>query len=63
MQVVAIMADGSTKVLVQIDGHDGSEITGLTFDPSGTRLFLSSQRGVGGNGGGITYMVTGPFHV
>lgn len=63
MQVVAIMADGSTKVLVQIDGHDGSEITGLTFDPSGTRLFFSSQRGVGGNSGGITYMVTGPFHV
>lgn len=63
MQVVAIMTDGSTKVLVQVDGHDGSEITGLAFDPSGTRLFFSSQRGVGGNTGGVTYMVTGPFHV
>jgi secreted PhoX family phosphatase len=62
MQVVAILPDGSSKPLVQIDGHQGSEVTGLAFDPNGTRLYLSSQRGEGGNGGGITYEVSGPFH-
>ena len=62
MQVVALLPNGTTKVLVQVDGHKGSEVTGVAFDPSGTRLFFSSQRGVGGNGGGITFEVSGPFH-
>ena len=60
MQVVAILPDGSTKPLVQVMGHDGSEVTGLAFDPSGKRLYFSSQRGPAG---GVTYEVTGPFHV
>jgi hypothetical protein len=38
-----------------------SEITGLAFDPSGTRLYFSSQRGPAPGGAGITYEVTGPF--
>ena len=59
MQIVAILPDGSLKALVQLMGHDGSEITGPAFDPSGTRLYFSSQRAPGG---GITYEVTGPFH-
>ena len=37
-----------------------SEITGPAFDPSGTRLYFSSQRGKNGFNG-ITYEVTGPF--
>jgi secreted PhoX family phosphatase len=61
MQIVAIRPDGSLKVLAQVVGHDESEITGPAFDPSGTRLYFSSQRGVGS--GGITYEVTGPFHL
>lgn len=35
-----------------------SETTGPCFDPSGTRLYLSSQRG---GGFGILYEITGPF--
>ena len=61
MQIVAILPDGSLKPLVQVTGQDSSEITGPAFDPSGTRLYFSSQRG-GAEGQGITYVVEGPFH-
>jgi len=60
MQVVAILADTTLKPLLQVEGHDGSEITGPAFDPSGTRLYFSSQRGPGN---GTTFEVTGPFHL
>ena len=46
--------------IVRIKGHGKSEITGPAFDPSGTRLYFSSQRGKN-NFNGITYEVTGPF--
>lgn len=59
MQIVAILPSGDTIPLMQIVGQTGSEVTGPTFDPSGTRLYFSSQRG---GGGGITYEITGPFH-
>ena len=56
MQVVAILPNGDAKPLVQVVGHTGSEVTGPAFDPSGTRLYFSSQRGVeGGSGAGFTY--------
>jgi secreted PhoX family phosphatase len=54
-----------------IERSAGSELTGPTFDPSGTRLYFSSQRGASVRDNdpgastvayrGITYMVTGPF--
>jgi secreted PhoX family phosphatase len=50
-----------------IEASKGSEITGPTFDPGGSRLFFSSQRGASVRDGdpgtfrGITYVVTGPF--
>lgn len=59
MQIVVILADGTLKPLVQIVGQDRSEITGPAFDPSGTRLYFSSQRA---QDVGATYEVTGPFH-
>ena len=46
--------------IVKIVGHKKSEITGPAFDPSGTRLYFSSQRGKNGFTG-ITYEVVGPF--
>ena len=61
MQIVAIMPNHSLKPIVQVIGHPGSEITGPTFDPTGQRLYFSSQRGKDGNG--ITFEVTGPFHI
>ncbi len=63
MEIIAILPDGSLKPLVQITGHVNSEITGPAFDPSGTRLYFSSQRGPNGVfTSGVTYEVTGPFH-
>jgi WD40-like Beta Propeller Repeat len=38
--------------------HAGSELTGPSFDPSGTRLYISSQRGTGK---GVIYEISGPF--
>lgn len=62
MQIVALGQGASLAPIVQVVGQDGSEITGPAFDPSGTRLYFSSQRGVAGvNDDGITYEVTGPF--
>ena len=61
MRIVAVLPSGELKPLVQIEGQDGSEITGPAFDPSGTRLYFSSQRATGLLGG-ITYEITGPFH-
>jgi secreted PhoX family phosphatase len=39
--------------------HTGSELTGVVFDPSGKRMYFSSQRGFGGRGGVLE--VSGPF--
>jgi uncharacterized protein len=41
-------------------GHDASEITGPAFNPNGTRLYVSSQRGSDGSTGS-TYEISGPF--
>lgn len=60
MQVVAVLPSGELKPLLQVVGHDGSEITGPAFDPGGTRLYFSSQRG--SDGAGVTFEVEGPFH-
>jgi secreted PhoX family phosphatase len=44
--------------------HAGSELTGVTFDPSGSRMYFSSQRAYGNGatpGPGAIYEVSGPF--
>lgn len=56
MQIVLITPAGVTSAVVQVEGIGGSEITGPAFDPSGDRLYFSSQRNPG-----TTYEVTGPF--
>lgn len=62
MQIVAIGAEGGVSPIVQVLGHRLSEVAGPAFDPSGTRLYFSSQRGAGGRArDGITYEVSGPF--
>ena len=62
MQLVAIVPGGPVYPILQVVDHVGSEITGPAFDPSGTRLYFSSQRGPGGLlHEGVTYEVRGPF--
>ena len=39
--------------------HQGSELAGVIFDPSGKRMYFASQRAAGGLG--AVYEVTGPF--
>ncbi len=51
----------AVSAFLQFVGHDTSEVTGVAFDPSGTRLYISSQRGVDGAGNGVTFEVSGPF--
>jgi uncharacterized protein len=40
------------------EGEARSELCGVVFDPSGTRMYFASQRGFGT---GVIYEVTGPF--
>lgn len=57
---VVILAAGTVKPLLQIVGHDRSEITGPAFSPDGSRLYFSSQRGAGGRDqDGVTYEISG----
>jgi hypothetical protein len=59
--LIYVSADGTASPFIRITEQKGSEITGPAFDPSGTRLYFSSQRGPNGRGEGATYVVTGPF--
>lgn len=61
MQVVAVMPNGDLVTLAQVEGHTGSEITGIAFDPNFERFLFSSQRGATGTGKGMTFLVEGPF--
>ena len=56
MQIVLVREDGRTFPVVELPNVRGSEITGPAFDPSGTRLYFSSQRNPG-----ATYEVSGPW--
>ncbi|MEM7141999.1 MAG: alkaline phosphatase PhoX [Actinomycetota bacterium] len=56
MQIVLVREDGSTFPVVQVVDTPESEICGPAFDPSGTRLYFSSQRNPG-----ETFEVTGPW--
>ena len=68
---ICILADGEVAPLVQVVGHEGSEVAGPAFTPDGTRLYFSSQRGPrrftsaayekDPTRPGVTFEVTGPF--
>jgi secreted PhoX family phosphatase len=58
MELVMLTPDGVVAPLLRVVGQDGSELAGPAFDPTGRRLYVSSQRG---GGSGITYEINGPF--
>ncbi len=61
-QLVLLTPDGTALPMLQLVGHDMSEVTGPAFSPDGSRLYFSSQRGSGGShADGITFEVSGPF--
>ena len=73
MELVLISPDAHADPFLRFVDQDNSEVTGVAFDPTGTRLIVNSQRARtptrldGGtsqtaiDGIGRTYMITGPF--
>ncbi len=62
IQVVVIANDGSIYPVIELAGHDKSEIAGVAFSPDGSRLYFSSQRGKSGDPlDGMTFEISGPF--
>ena len=60
LQIVVLDNQGGLYPIVQLQGHEQSEITGVAFSPDGKRLYFSSQRGTAGRSeNGVTYEVTG----
>ena len=55
MEVVVLTTAGTVEPFLRMD-IAGSEVTGVAFDPSGTRMYVSSQRNPG-----TTFEITGPF--
>lgn len=55
-----VSREGEVTRFFKLTGQpaETTEIAGVIFDPSGRRLYFSSQRALGA---GITYEVTGPF--
>ena len=50
------------KKIVQLPDHGSSEVTGMAFDPSQTRLYFNSQRGsTGKSKNGISFELMGDF--
>ena len=60
LQIVVIDSQGNLYPLLQLEGHEQSEVTGIAFSPDGKRLYFSSQRGVSGlSNEGVTYEISG----
>ena len=56
LEIVLVTRDGEVTVIGRYENHPRSELTGPAFDPSGTRLYVSSQRDPG-----ETFEISGPF--
>ena len=56
LELVVVPIEGGANPFLRVEGQSGTELTGVAFDPSGTRLYFSSQRNPG-----QTYEITGPF--
>ena len=69
LEVALITAEREISPLLRFTGpdHEGSEVCGAVFDPSGTRLYVTSQRafpvGSGQPGPGAVYEISGPFRL
>ena len=68
MEIGLITSDREVSPLVRFAGseHEGSEVCGVVFDPSGTRLYCTSQRAfplAGPLAPGAIYEVSGPFRL
>ena len=65
LQVCIISAEGEAAPFceVSLEVHSRSELTGPVFDPTGSRLYFTSQRAqfLGESAGGIVYEISGPF--
>jgi secreted PhoX family phosphatase len=61
-EICIIQPGGEVSVFLRAVGHQQSELTGVAFNPAGSRMYFSSQRGTTGTvGGGMTFEVSGPF--
>lgn len=61
MRLMVVIPNVGAKVLMQITGDPGSEITGPAFHPDGSKLYFSSQRApTAEQPDGVTYEVTIP---
>jgi secreted PhoX family phosphatase len=60
IDIGVIDRSGAVSRFLSVTGreHEGSELTGATFDPSGRRLYFSSQRAFRT---GAIYVISGPF--
>ena len=68
MEICVISVEGEVAPFVRLTGHEGSEMTGVVFDPSAQRMYFSSQRADPFVPGtpvalGATFEVTGPFRL
>jgi len=62
LQLVMLSKTGELYPLLQLVGHDRSEITGPAFSPDKNKLYFSSQDGTSGEpDGGITFEISGDF--
>jgi len=60
LEIVLITPEGTISPFVHLTGQSSTEIAGVAFDPSGGRMYFSSQRA---SRIGMTYEVSGPFRI